>query len=792
MADLGPNELARRWRDARNLIRENGVVYNLHADPGGETRPWQLDPIPLLLDPAEFASLEAGLAQRARLLELILADLYGPQQLVRDGHLPAGLVYPNPGFLRPCHGFHPAGGRYLYLTAVNLGRGEDGRWRVIGDRPQSPSGAGYALENRIVLTHTLPEAFRNSRVRRLALFFRSLRDSLRAAAPNHRDNPRTVLLTPGPYSETYFEHSFLARYLGYTLAEGGDLTVRDNRVFLKVLGGLQPVDVVFRRLDDGFCDPLELRSDSSLGVPGLTHAARCGTVAVANALGTGAAETPALAAFLPRLCRVMLGEDLRLESVPTWWCGDPTDRRYVLDHLRELVVKPAFVAPRGEPVFPDELSVADRAELVDRIRARPHEFVAQARLDLSTAPVLADGKLVPRRVVLRAFVAADGDGFAVMPGGLARVSGSADGRVVSLRHGGGCKDTWVPGGSPQNEFSLLAADGRVELSRAGGDLPSRAADNLYWLGRYAERADGTARLLRGIAGRLADRPGLADAPELHALWRALGHTDPPTEPTVTLRTATFDRHHPGSLATAVRAVWQGVGAVRDLVSLDMGRVLGGLAEFPANSQPHHTPADLLGLLNRTIFTLSAFAGLAADSMTRTIGWRFLDTGRRLERALHISALLRGSLDRSTQPEGTVLDAVLEVADSGMTYRRRYLASLRADAVIDLLVCDETNPRSLAAVLTALTANVDHLPRKPLGAERGAEQRLALAALNAVRLAQPDDLARVTNGTRPALRELLDQLDGWLPELSDALTQQYLAHLHQPRQLAGDPGPGAAP
>src|SRR4051794_18801450 len=339
MADLGPSELARRWRDAQHLIRENGVTYNVYGDPRGIARPWQLDPVPLVIAPAEAAHLERGLVQRARLLELVLADLYGPQQLLQSGLVPPELVFPNPGFLRPCHGIRLPGGRFLHLYAANLGRGTDGHFRVLGDRTQAPSGAGYALENRIVMTRTLPEAFRDCRVHRLALFFRALRDSLRAIAPRNKDNPRIVLLTPGPYNETYFEHAYLARYLGYTLVEGGDLTVRDNRVFLKVLGGLQQVDVIFRRLDDDYCDPLELRPDSFLGVPGLTHAVRSGTVAVANALGTGLLETPALMAYLPRLCRELLGEDLWLPSVPTWWCGDPEGLGYVLDHLDDVVIK---------------------------------------------------------------------------------------------------------------------------------------------------------------------------------------------------------------------------------------------------------------------------------------------------------------------------------------------------------------------------------------------------------------------------------------------------------------------
>lgn len=795
LRELGPDELATRWREAKQLIRENGVTYNVYGDPHGIARPWQLDPIPLLIPTHEATALGRGLIQRAKLLEAILADLYGPQRLLKDGLLPPQLVFPNPGFLRPAHGIKVPGGRYLHLYAANLGRGSDGCWRVIGDRTQAPSGAGYALENRIVMTRTLPEAFRDCRVHRLALFFQTFRDTLRALAPRNRDNPRVVLLTPGPYNETYFEHAYLARYLGYTLVEGGDLTVRDNRVYLKVLGGLQPVDVIFRRLDDDFCDPLELRPDSFLGVPGLAHAARSGNVVVANALGTGLLETPALPAFLSRLCRALLGEELKLESVATWWCGEPDSLRYVLDHLPRLVIKPAFPATRMEPVFPGELTSPQRAAFVEKLRAKPGEFVAQERLDLSSAPVLDGDKLVRRKLVVRSYLAADvNGGFMCMPGGLTRVSASPDTTVVSMQRGGGSKDTWVLADAAVSDFSLLPGSGqRVVLTRSGGNLPSRAADNLYWLGRYAERAEGFTRLLRGIVVRLTERSGLVDSPELPFLLRALlAQADPKfprsdleADPLDRVYPAVFDRADPNSLASVVASVRSVASVVRDLISLDMWRVVNSLSELtrPLNPEDAPTPAAVLDILNRTVMTLAAFGGLATESMTRGEGWRFLDLGRKLERSLNTIGLIRATLVTVSPQEGPVLDAVLEVADSGMTYRRRYMSSLRAEAVLDLLVDDETNPRSLASQLAALVEDVDHLPRAPGSAGRAPEQRFALAALGSVRMAEPERLAAVEEGTRPALKVLLDHVAGWLPILSDALTQQYLSHLQTSRHLA---------
>jgi uncharacterized circularly permuted ATP-grasp superfamily protein/uncharacterized alpha-E superfamily protein len=813
---LGLGELTRRWEEAKQLIRENGVTYNVYGDPRGMDRPWQLDPIPLLISPTEATTIEDGLIQRARLLELIVADLYGPQQLLKNGLLPPELIFGHPGFLRPCHGMALPGKRYLHLYAADVGRSPDGSIWVLGDRTQSPSGAGYALENRIVMSRMLPEVFRDCRVQRLALFFRTLRDTLRSIAPHHRDNPRIVLLTPGPYNETYFEHAYLAGYLGYTLVEGGDLTVRDSRVFLKVLGGLQPVDVILRRLDDDFCDPLELRSNSFLGVPGLVHALRAGHVAVANSLGSGVMETPALMAFLPALCRFLLGQELTIPSVPTWWCGAPQALDHVLANLSRMVIKPIVANARFQPVFGDRLSGAQQATLAERIRARPADFVGQEQISLSTAPVLAGNRLEPRHLAVRTFLAATEDGsYSVIPGGLTRISASADTLVVSMQQGGGSKDTWVLSTGPVSTFSLLSSSIKpLELSRGGHDLPSRAADNLYWLGRYADRAEALVRLLRGIVVRLTEKSGLAEVPELPTLLRALSlqakelpglavtGTEQRATPEEQTLVVCFDSDRPGSLASTLKSLRRVAGMVRDRISADMWRVLSNLelggpwawkprdgkVGYPidhASALDSRRPlSDVLDLLNRTVSTLAAFGGLAMESMTRGQGWRFLDMGRRLERALKMVGLLGSTLVTAGNQEGPLLEALLEIADSSMTYRRRYLGSLQPAAVLDLLLADETNPRSLAFQLVALADDVDNLPWDAPLPGRSPEQRIMLSALTALRLADIDQLARAgADGQRAHLGDLLGRLEADLPILSDAISHHYLSHLQTARHLA---------
>jgi uncharacterized circularly permuted ATP-grasp superfamily protein/uncharacterized alpha-E superfamily protein len=764
--------LAARWENARRNIRDNGVTYNVYGDPQGMDRPWELDMIPLLIPPHEWSQLEAGLTQRARLLNLVLADLYGPQELIHNGLLPPSLVFANPGFLRPCHGIHVPGDIHLHLLAVDLARTPDGQWWALADRTQSPSGAGYALENRIVLSRSLPEAFRDCQVQRLASFFRVQRETLTSLAPQRRDNPKVVLLTPGPYNETYFEHAYLARYLGFTLVEGGDMTVRDRRVFIKTLEGLQPVDVILRRLDDSFCDPLELRGDSFLGVTGLVEAARAGNVTIANALGTGLIETAAILAFLPGLCRQLLGEELELQ--------------YVLDHLGELVIKRAFPYEAGEPVFGENLAKAEMMALADAIRARPHDYVAQEKVTLSTAPVWLGNKLEPHCVLVRTYVGATGDSYVVMPGGLTRVANSATSRVVSMQSGGGSKDTWVLSDGPVAPVTLLAPAGQaVSLERAPTDLPSRVVDNLYWLGRSAERSEDMMRLLRSVVRRLADESGATDTPELLALLQTLVSLDllpkrfgkrvSMAELEQEILAMIFKQQRHGNVREMSNRLRRIATIVRDRLSIDTWRILNQLHQDVRARKPHMHLGDALALLNRMIMDLAAFSGMEMENMTRGHGWRFLDIGRRLERSINLVNLLRAALPADGAGDA-VLEPLLEIADSSMTYRRRYYAQVQLAPVLDLLLADDTNPRSLAFQLISLGRHVDRLPRDPRAPTRTREQKVIAKLSASLHEADINVLCQARSGGISGPLEVL--LSGFAKELqafSDALTHYYFTH-----------------
>ncbi len=807
--ELGLDEFTNRWREAQALIRENGVTYNVYGDPRGMDRPWQLDPIPLVVAPHEADHLRVGLVQRARLLEAILADIYGPQKLLAGGLLPPELIFANPCFLRPCHGIRLPANRYLHLVGFDLGRDPAGNVHVVGDRTQGPSGAGYALENRIVLGRMLPEVFKACNVERLALFFRTFRDTLRGHAPHNRDNPRTVLLTPGPYNETYFEHAYLARYLGFILAEGADLTVRDHRLYLKLLDGLQPVDAVWRRLDDDYCDPLELRGDSFLGVPGLVQVVRAGNVVIANGLGSGIAESAAFLPYLPALCRHLFGEDLLVPSVPAFWCGESKALDHVLAHLDTMVIKAAFSSMRLEPVFPDKLDEVQRQALIGRMRAKPWAYVGQERLTLSTMPVLTDHGIVPRHVATRVYLCADDDSFQMMPGGLTRVTATAESMVVSLQKGGGSKDTWVLSEGAVSDFTLLRPAGEnITLSRAGNDLPSRAADNLFWLGRYVQRAEDLVRLLRGVLVRLTEKSGIADVPELPTLLRAVTHltqalpgfvgagsAEQLAQPEGELLSLIFQRDRVGSLSYNYRCIQKTASSVRDRISMDMWRILGSLPledSFDPTDPP--TLSDVLDLLNQRVLILAGFGGIAMESMTRGHGWRFLDMGRKIERAFHTIGLLHWTLtphnpvaaDAGTQRrKRLLLEALLEIADSLMTYRRRYLSGVQTAAVLDLLIADESNPRSLVFLLQALRDVIGQLPHDPAAAVRSSEERMIVALLTTVQLADIQELAKPDEtGRRLRLERFLTELHQDVPLLADAISHHYLSHLQTSRQLAG--------
>ena len=785
---LGAARLNARWDEGRRIIREHGVTYNVYGDPQGRDRPWSLDPVPLILSAPEWRGLEAGLIQRSRLLNWVLRDLYlGTQRLIVDGFIPPELVYSNPGFLRPCRGLPVAGQVMLHLYGADLVRSASGQWMTFADRTQSASGTGYAHENRKVVSRVLPDEIREVSVRSLAPFFRSLRSFLETLAPGRRENPVMVLMTPGPLNATYFEHAYLARHLGIPLVEGADLTVRDLRVCLKTLEGLQPVDVILRRVDDSFCDPLELRTESVLGVPGLVQAARAGHVTIANALGSGLVESPAFLTFLPALCRHLLNEDLLLPSVPTWWCGEAEGLRYVTSHLDRLVVKPAFGRRRGHSWFGHQLAAADKTRLLDLIASRPQDFVAQECVLPSSAPVWTPGGFERRSVLLRAYVATDGSEHAVLPGGLTRVAASVDDPMVSMQGGAGSKDTWIlRSGEDDEEESAAAIPAHASTDRRLTGLPSRAADSLFWLGRYTERFEQYLRVLRCVLGQLASDT----SPESSDRDNRLGHlmagigflltTDPddgPPDLTGRILDWIYRFDGPGSIPDLMNRIRENAAAVRDRLSGDTWQILDRLVPQPEVPTTRRSIAHAHGMMQGLILNLAAFNGLAMENMTRGPGWRFLDSGRRLERGFSMTTLMTAAAFVSGSPT-PLLEMILDIADSGMTHRQRYFARARWPEVVEMLVRDVSNPRALAFQLFALRTHLDALQSE---FRVGVDDRWS-ALIEGIqgRLLSAEFAREVP--TREGfdvhtLIALMETCTQGLAGLSDDLTQRYFSHTH---------------
>jgi uncharacterized circularly permuted ATP-grasp superfamily protein/uncharacterized alpha-E superfamily protein len=778
LAQCGPQDFASRSEAVQRLLRDHGVTYNIYDDALGTSRPWMLDLLPFIVSADDWTKVAEGLDQRARLMNVILADIYGPQRLLREGWLPSTLVHANPGFLRPVVGVLPTGGRFATRFGCDLVRGPKGQWMALADRVQAPSGAGYTLENRIILASVFAEEFNASKVRRLKSWYDLKRDLLRSLQPNRRGTAGSLMLTPGPYNETYFEHAFQARYLGFPLVEGADLTVRDRRVFLKTLEGLRRVDAVLRHIDDVYVDPLELNSDSMLGTAGLLEAWRSGSVALANGLGCGVVETPAMHPFLPGLCRKLLGEELKMACVPTWWCGQKRELDLVMSDPDRWVIKPAFVRGARDPVFVRDLDKEQKSRLLDTIRASPHDYIAQEILPLSTTPTLVQGKMEPRSLVWRAYTIAKGETFETMPGGLTRVSPEPHRWLVTMRSGGISKDTWVLGDAPSENVRLHPAPIVIRPARPPGGVPSRVADHLYWLGRYAERLEQTVRVLRTTLHRFSGEGSTESNREVAAcivLMTKLGFMPAGARDLREQLSALLqDPKRDGSVPDLMSRVRYNAAAARDRLSDDTWRLFNRIerdARMPASG---FSVTRAIESLDTLVLDLAAFSGMEQENMTRGHGWRFLEIGRRIERADVMLSLLDVGTTHARTDE-IVLGPLLEIGDSTMTYRRLHFARPMLIQTLDLLLLEPGNPRSVSFQLHSLDRLVAKLPHDPTQDTGNREREQTdgllsdLMALNLEKLATAGDLVfEVTP-------HFCQKMAKGIETLSDVITEHYFSH-----------------
>ena len=810
-----PDLMHERTESVRRQVRENGATYNVYADDKGTQRVWDLNVLPMILPHGEWSGIEAAVIQRATLMNRLLIDVYGEQKMLAEKLLPPALVHGHAGFLRPCHGLQHLDGIALHFYAVDLARAPNGRWWVVADRTQAPSGAGYALENRSVISRTFPDLLRELKVQHLAGFFDTLRDSLagwgrQCAASGNRatplrdsEPPLIVLLTPGPFNETYYEQAYLARHLGLPLVEGSDLTVRNSMVWLKTLSSLQRVHVIMRRVDDDYCDPLELRADSALGVAGLTEAARSGNVLIANSLGSNLLESGALLGFLPSLCRRLLDEPLKMPSVATWWCGEPAALEQVVKRLDQLVIKPAFPQLRQFPVFGNDLKGDERTAFIAKVRANPKNYVAQELVRLSQAPVWKPGAasgindlndlnglsgLQSSAIGLRVYACATPQGYVVMPGGLTRVATGADSRIITMQRGGGSKDTWVQASIPVRTPSQLKRTiTSQELVRDDTHLSSRVAENLFWFGRNAERCDNTARLLRvalnfllnvGATNRGDEWPttlalcawfGLVDMKSKDQSQSRTPHLKPlailnDMQIEAALLRSIASPDIPG-LARQQQQLYGCASQLRERFSRDNWRALNQMVQKVPSSTRQPTPSEALTLLDNAAAFLMTLSGFALDGMTRDLGWRFLSLGRRLERLQFQAVALQHALRMDASGS---LDWLLELSDSIITYRARYRAQPQWLPVLDLLLLDESNTRSILFQLEGILKSVKKisLTYGPCG-----EEQLGQLKTELLSLAPDADLY----GGNARLVDLLHRIQLASADMSAQVSRQFFSY-----------------
>ena len=806
--EVGPEGVAARQQEIERQLRANGIGFSPQGPFTAEARPWELDLVPMVVEPADWARLSAAVLQRARLKRALLEDVYGEQRLLAERVVPPALVYAHPAYLRDAVGIEAS--RRLPLYGCDVSRSPSGEWYVADDVCQYPAGLGYTLENRLVLSRVLPQTFRDLRVRRVAGWFRALQSLVLDWMDR---DARCVLLGHGPAHPHYFEVAWLAKYLGYTLVEIGDLTVRGDRVFLKTVAGLRRVDVILRFVEDHSIDPLVTDARPGAGLPGLLRAVRAGGVELINPIGCGVADNPALNAWLPELCEALLGEPLLLRSAPTYWLGDPRQRAHVLAKFDRVLFRD--IDAHGALGDPTLMDAPRRAALEALIDAEPEHVVAQEPVDRSTAPVLRGTELAERQVTLRLF-AVEGNlerggrrAPEVLPGGLCLLDDDAGGRRQRFDELDGSKDVWVVSETPVEPDTLLPArEDALEYAVVEGELPSRVADNLFWLGRNAERVEATARLLRAVCRELQDDDspvgGEEPTPALAALLRATseatgtspgfagrGATRRLTSPDRELHSLFHDADRLGTLANALATLQFSASAVRDRVSPELLLVLNELAEqqrsLRASSgrvRPARDPRTLIDRierLDRLLGTLAAFAGLTHENFTHGDGWLFLMLGRRIARA-SIGASVLGSMLARSPDDSRLLESLLRLFDSVMTYRSRYRSRVEARLCVHLLVIDESNPRSLAFQFVEIERLVRLLPGVRAGTAAGPVERHAVAGLSRVRLADAGGLLDAARDSRQSLVRFLGVLEALPAELAEALTARYFSHVERRTDL----------
>ncbi len=793
LQSLGSEAIEDRQKKTRRILRDDGATYKIYDEPDAN-QIWQLNPVPLLINSDEWSQTESALIERAELFNLLLKDIYGERKLIKQGVIPPELLFSHSGFLRPCHQVQLQGHHQLILHGVDLVRGQDGKMHVMADRTQAPSGAGYALENRTVMNRVFPSLFRDSHVHRLSLFFARMRQTLHALNPNG-GIARIVVLTPGAYNETYFEHAYLANYLGFQLVQGSDLSVRNGYVWMKALDGLKRVDVILRRVDDNYCDPVELKSNSHLGVPGLLEVARMGHVAIANPLGSSVLENPALLRYLPDISNALLGRTLQMSSVKTWWCGNSHDLDYVCSNLKNLLIKPTYRKPGLYEVYGAELDDKKLQAWINRLRKNPYQYAAQEYIPSAKSPTWHQGRLQPRATILRTFTVASDQSYAVLPGGLSRVNLDESKKIISNQRGSVSKDTWVLASEPEKPFTLRTQE-QQQNPAENGELPSRVVENLFWMGRYAERAESALRLLRTVFIQLNKTEALPEA-VCRTLLSAITHVTATypgfsthdnalfADPEPEMISIILDQYRIGSVANNLTAMIKAAEQIKEQLSSDTQRVINDIGDELEELKTTLKPGGLSApeeALARLVTTLLALAGLIHESMIRGNGWHFMEMGRRLERAHQITSCLRSLLTThfDDMEQEVLIESALLCSEALIPYRRRYQNGINIENGLEMIMLNRNNPRSLIYQLEELEQHFADLPGNK--ETFSTESKLLLEATTALKLSDVKELAVAEGAIRNELDQILARVQYLISNSAKAISQRYFDHAQGPQLL----------
>lgn len=805
ICNIGIKGLVSRQNDLNWYLSENGVTYNVYDNPLGLNRPWNLNVIPLIFQESEWITIEKGIRQRTEILNFIIKDIYGKRELIHNGILPQEIIFGHYGFLQQCDKIKYNTNKHLLIHAIDMARGSDGQMWIINDHTQAPSGMGYALENRLTIGRVLPDLFQNIYVKKLSEFFRHFNELLMNACPDKNDNPNIVILTPGPHNETYFEHAYLSSFLGYSLVQGNDLIVRDGYLWMKSLKGLKKVDAVLRRVDDNFTDPLELREDSQLGVAGLLEVVRKQNVSVINPIGSRILENPGLIPFIPGVAKYFLNEDLILPQIATWWCGQEKEKKYVLEHLPDLIVKKIDPSNSDSIFFGETMSSIELNKLKQEISDRPYRFVGQSKLTLSTSPTLINQQLEPRRSVWRTYSIANDEGYYVMPGGLVRVAAEKGGIVVSNQKGGTSKDIWITTNAEEKSQIQVTRRPKLNAHISGLDnLPSQTAENLYWTGRYVSRTLVTTRFIRMVLKQLTliqSNERMPNSQSIRLLCKAVTHLTATYPGFIDIQydeinkniisellSVILDKDRNGSLSSTFSMLTNSYYSIRNLWSGDMWRVFDRIEKIwkDLHDDPEINIKKIIQALDQLITRLIAFMGLVEESILIEQGLLLYYIGHQLEQSMLSISKCRSLLvvKQNDQVEYEILESIVTSQESLNIYRYSYKTYFTIENVLDLILLDLKYPRSLAYQLNRLNKDLSILPQSKVSHEITNYEKYVFAAYSKVRLATSAELVSTNYDSliRFNLDNLLSDLSNLLVNTSGTIINTYFNHTFVQNQL----------